>query len=184
MDAFSSDAIPMHLLTTECVEMYWKHLKPDGILVVNISNRNVDLTPIIRAIADLSDKQARICESRESRERDVRCILGADYEQSEVSRDRRGQLADDRRSRGRGPGRVDRRLRQPMASAGRFDASEIREWIDDQREWIHEQIEEYWPSKAAAKKKASEKPNEADVPPDADGFDEFKDTGEPTKKDG
>ncbi len=68
MDAFSSDAIPMHLLTTECVEMYWKHLKPDGILVVNISNRNVDLTPIIRAIADLSDKQARICESREERE--------------------------------------------------------------------------------------------------------------------
>ena len=28
MDAFSSDAIPMHLLTTECVEMYWKHLSP------------------------------------------------------------------------------------------------------------------------------------------------------------
>ena len=46
MDAFSSDAIPMHLLTSECVEMYWRHLKPDGILAVNISNRNVDLDTV------------------------------------------------------------------------------------------------------------------------------------------
>ncbi len=60
MDAFSSDAIPMHLLTTECVDMYWKHLKPDGILIVNILNRNVDLQPIIRAIADHSHREARV----------------------------------------------------------------------------------------------------------------------------
>ena len=50
----------------------------------------------------------------------------------------------------------------------RFDASEIREWVDDQREWIHEQIEEYWPSKAAEKKNGSEKPNEADAQSDAE----------------
>ncbi|MES1213735.1 MAG: fused MFS/spermidine synthase [Singulisphaera sp.] len=67
MDAFSSDAIPMHLLTTECVEMYWKHLKPDGILVVNISNRNVDLNPVIVAMAKAADKQARVCDTGEDR---------------------------------------------------------------------------------------------------------------------
>ncbi|HEY4310585.1 MAG TPA: fused MFS/spermidine synthase [Pirellulales bacterium] len=68
MDAFSSDAIPMHLLTTECIAMYWKHLRPDGILVVNISNRNVDLDPVVLAIAQSSDKQVRVCESDEDRE--------------------------------------------------------------------------------------------------------------------
>ena len=65
MDAFSSDAIPMHLLTSECVAMYWRHLKPDGILAVNISNRNVDLDPVIRAMADAAEKQALVCESGE-----------------------------------------------------------------------------------------------------------------------
>jgi hypothetical protein len=68
MDAFSSDAIPMHLLTTECIAMYWKHLRPDGILVVNISNRNVDLDPVVLAIAQSSGKQVRVCESDEDRE--------------------------------------------------------------------------------------------------------------------
>ena len=65
MDAFSSDAIPMHLVTRECVEMYWKHLKPDGILVVNISNRNVDMKPVIRAMAEANGKEALYCDSAE-----------------------------------------------------------------------------------------------------------------------
>ncbi|MBN2021276.1 MAG: fused MFS/spermidine synthase [Pirellulales bacterium] len=51
VDAFSSDAIPMHLLTKECFEIYWKHLKPEGILAVHISNRNLDLGPVVRAAA-------------------------------------------------------------------------------------------------------------------------------------
>ncbi|HEY1602266.1 MAG TPA: fused MFS/spermidine synthase [Pirellulales bacterium] len=76
MDAFSSDAIPMHLLTKECVAMYWQHLKPDGILVVNILNRNVDLTPVIRAMAEGSGKEARRCVSDEDWERGV---FGADW---------------------------------------------------------------------------------------------------------
>jgi SAM-dependent methyltransferase len=69
IDAFSSDAIPMHLLTSECVAMYWKHLKPDGILALNISNRNADLTPVIQAIADGSGTEGCICESGEDPER-------------------------------------------------------------------------------------------------------------------
>jgi hypothetical protein len=71
MDAFSSDAIPMHLITTECIQMYWQHLKPDGILVVNISNRNVDLNPLIVAMAEASQKDARVCDTSEDRDNGV-----------------------------------------------------------------------------------------------------------------
>ena len=58
VDAFSSDAIPMHLLTQECFELYWKHLKPDGILAVHISNRFLDLSHLVRSLAWDADKTA------------------------------------------------------------------------------------------------------------------------------
>ena len=48
VDAFSSDSIPMHLLTRECVELYRKHLKPDGLLCMHISNRFLDLSGVVR----------------------------------------------------------------------------------------------------------------------------------------
>jgi hypothetical protein len=48
VDAFSSDAIPVHLLTRECYEMYRYHLKEDGILAIHITNRFFDLSPIVR----------------------------------------------------------------------------------------------------------------------------------------
>lgn len=51
VDAFSSDAIPLHLLTRECFEIYLKHLRPDGILAVHISNRHLDLSPVVRTLA-------------------------------------------------------------------------------------------------------------------------------------
>lgn len=47
MDAFSSDAVPVHLLTREAFEIYGKHLKPDGVILVNISNRYLNLRPVI-----------------------------------------------------------------------------------------------------------------------------------------
>ena len=51
MDAFSSDAIPQHLLTIECFQLYLKHLAPDGILVAHITNRFVDLAPVVYSAA-------------------------------------------------------------------------------------------------------------------------------------
>ncbi len=51
IDAFTSDAIPTHLLTVEAVELYFKHLKPDGILLFHISNRHLDLVPVVSRIA-------------------------------------------------------------------------------------------------------------------------------------
>lgn len=47
VDAFSSDSIPIHLLTREAFELYFRHLKPDGILAVHVSNRYLDLAPIV-----------------------------------------------------------------------------------------------------------------------------------------
>jgi hypothetical protein len=51
IDAFSSDAIPLHLITREAVEVYLRALAPDGIVVLHISNRFVDLEPVVAAIA-------------------------------------------------------------------------------------------------------------------------------------
>jgi hypothetical protein len=51
IDAFSSDAIPVHLLTAECAEVYRRLLKPSGVLAIHISNRFLALEPITRGMA-------------------------------------------------------------------------------------------------------------------------------------
>lgn len=51
LDAFSSDAIPVHLLTREAFATYLKHLKPDGVIAIHISNRYLDLQPIVERLA-------------------------------------------------------------------------------------------------------------------------------------
>jgi hypothetical protein len=48
VDAFSSDSIPIHLLTREAVVLYSKHLKPDGVIIFNITSRYFNLWPIIK----------------------------------------------------------------------------------------------------------------------------------------
>lgn len=50
-DAFSSDAIPVHLLTREAVAMYLSKLSEEGILVFNVTNRYLDLNPVLGALA-------------------------------------------------------------------------------------------------------------------------------------
>ena len=52
IDAFSSDAIPIHLLTTECGDIYRKQLRPGGVLAIHISNRFLELDPITRGMAE------------------------------------------------------------------------------------------------------------------------------------
>jgi hypothetical protein len=51
LDAFSSDAIPVHLLTKEAFEIYLKQIKPDGVIAVHISNRYLNLRPVVEKIA-------------------------------------------------------------------------------------------------------------------------------------
>ena len=51
LDAFSGDAIPAHLLTVEAFDVYRRHLKPTGVIAVHISNRHLNLRPIVLLIA-------------------------------------------------------------------------------------------------------------------------------------
>jgi spermidine synthase len=51
LDAFSSDAIPLHLLTKQALEMYLEKLSDRGVLVFHISNRHLDLRPVVGALA-------------------------------------------------------------------------------------------------------------------------------------
>jgi hypothetical protein len=60
IDAFSSDAIPTHLLTNEAFELYFKHLRRNGVLAVHISNRYVDLVPVCARAAEHVGKQAQV----------------------------------------------------------------------------------------------------------------------------
>lgn len=52
VDAFSGDSIPVHLLTREAFQLYKRHLKPDGVLAFHVSSRSLDLTPVVRAVAE------------------------------------------------------------------------------------------------------------------------------------
>jgi hypothetical protein len=52
IDAFSSDSIPLHLLTSECADIYRRHLKPNGKLLFHISNTTLNLDPVVSAIGE------------------------------------------------------------------------------------------------------------------------------------
>jgi spermidine synthase len=51
IDAFSGDSIPMHLITREAMALYVKHLKPDGVIVFQATNRFIDLLPVVKRLA-------------------------------------------------------------------------------------------------------------------------------------
>jgi spermidine synthase len=51
IDAFSSDAIPVHLLTQQALDLYLSKLAPGGLLVFHISNRNLELSPVVANLA-------------------------------------------------------------------------------------------------------------------------------------
>jgi hypothetical protein len=51
VDAFSGDAIPVHLITREALAVYLRHMKPDGIVAFHVSNRFLDLIPVVARLA-------------------------------------------------------------------------------------------------------------------------------------
>ncbi len=63
LDAYSSDAIPVHLLTREAVRLYRSHLTPDGLLVFHVSNKFFDLRPVV---AELAADAGLTCRVREN----------------------------------------------------------------------------------------------------------------------
>jgi len=58
LDAFSGDSIPVHLLTEEAFDLYEKHLRNDGLLAIHITNKYLDLSPIIRTASQRLNKHA------------------------------------------------------------------------------------------------------------------------------
>ena len=63
IDAFSGDAIPVHLLTREAIQLYLRHLRPDGILAVHVSNQYLNLPPVVRQEAESAGLKSLLVES-------------------------------------------------------------------------------------------------------------------------
>jgi hypothetical protein len=63
VDAFSSDAIPIHLLTREAMAMYLKKLSPHGMVVMHVSNRHLELASVVAGIAAANGLITRVSES-------------------------------------------------------------------------------------------------------------------------
>lgn len=60
VDAFSGDSVPVHLLTREAFAQYFRHLKPDGVLAVHITNRFLNLQPVVKTAAEHFGKEVRL----------------------------------------------------------------------------------------------------------------------------
>jgi SAM-dependent methyltransferase len=65
IDAFSGDAIPVHLLTREAVALYLQRLKPDGVLAIHTSNTYLDLNPIVKLLADNAGVESRLISNND-----------------------------------------------------------------------------------------------------------------------
>jgi hypothetical protein len=72
VDAFSSDAIPVHLITREALGVYLKHVKRDGIVAFHVSNRFLDLIPVIARLAREHGAHAMLVRDDPDEEEDSR----------------------------------------------------------------------------------------------------------------
>ena len=66
IDAFSSDAIPVHLITKEAMAIYLKHIKPDGVVAFHVTNRFLKLSPVVEQIAKTYDLQTALVSDDET----------------------------------------------------------------------------------------------------------------------
>lgn len=68
VDAFSSDSIPAHLITDECMKIYLDHLRPDGVIAFHITNRYLDLEPVLAILSDENKLAARSYQFQDVRD--------------------------------------------------------------------------------------------------------------------
>jgi hypothetical protein len=69
IDAFSGDSVPIHLLTKEAFAQYFRHLKQDGVLALHITNRFLDLSPVVKTAADAFDQDIKVVSFEASGDR-------------------------------------------------------------------------------------------------------------------
>lgn len=75
VDAFSSDAIPIHLLTREAMAIYLQKLSPHGIVAIHVSNRHLELASVVAGIAGANGLIARVNESADVTENEAEYIF-------------------------------------------------------------------------------------------------------------
>jgi hypothetical protein len=77
MDAFSSDSVPTHLLTQEALEIYFKKLKPNGLLAFHITNRHLSLKKVLSLHAEHLHLSALIQEFKP--QQDIPLVIATDW---------------------------------------------------------------------------------------------------------
>jgi spermidine synthase len=78
-DAFSGDSIPAHLMTLQAFELYFRHLSPDGILALQITNTHLDLAPVISQLSKKLGKQAVLIAYQHDEKDEENEIYGSDW---------------------------------------------------------------------------------------------------------
>jgi SAM-dependent methyltransferase len=71
VDAFTGDAIPVHLLTTQALQLYRRHLTPNGIVAFHVSNHFLDLGPVVEQLATHAGMKTAFITSGNDRARDL-----------------------------------------------------------------------------------------------------------------
>ena len=120
VDAFSSDAIPLHLLTDEAIGVYLDALSPRGLLLVHVSNRFIDLAPVLAAAAKHRGLQAML---REDSPADGKMLTGSVW--ILLTRDPRQMIAVQAGSNGH----EWRRLPAPAARAWTDDHASVLPFV-------------------------------------------------------
>jgi SAM-dependent methyltransferase len=106
VDAFSGDAIPVHLLTAQALELYRRHLRHGGIVAFHVSNHYLDLSPVVQQLADGAGLATAFVSSEDDSPRDV---YSADWV---LVTDNQSFLADSSIVRAREPITIPPRLRR------------------------------------------------------------------------
>jgi spermidine synthase len=79
IDAFSSDSIPVHLITREAFDLYERHLAPEGIIAVHISNHYLDLQPVVLALARAANYHVALIDVDEIGHEDEWWVYGSTW---------------------------------------------------------------------------------------------------------
>ena len=66
VDAFSGESIPAHLLTVEAMRLYFRHLKPGGVLAIHISNAQLNLEPVVEKLRLALSKEAALISNKKN----------------------------------------------------------------------------------------------------------------------
>ena len=123
IDAFSSDAIPLHLLTEEAIGIYARALKPDGVLLIHISNRFFDLEPVLAAEAKARGWTAAIRMDTAGQDDPTSALTGSNWVAFTATPQRMVQLTGGIRPREKA---FDNGVWVPLEARGGF-----ARWTDD-----------------------------------------------------